>query len=158
MPSNRSQSSQKSIEQEGRVLLAIEAIQKDQIASVREAARRFNVPEATLRRRLAGHTNRHDTRANNHKLTETEEYTLLQWILSMDSRGAAPSPTAVREIANILLAQRGQIPLEYVGQKWAYNFTQRQPEIKGRYSRRYDYQRAKNEDPVIIQQWFYLVQ
>lgn len=158
MPPNRSQSSQKSIEQEGRVLLAIEAIQKYQITSVREAARRFSVPEATLRRRLAGHTNRHDTRANNHKLTETEEYTLLQWILSMDSRGAAPSPTAVREIANILLAQRGQTPLETVGQKWAYNFTQRQPEIKGRYSRRYDYQRAKNEDPTIIQQWFNLVQ
>ena len=76
-------------------MLAIEAIQKDQIASVREAACRFSMPEATLRRRLAGHTNRHDTRANNHKLTETEEYTLLQWILSMDSHGAAPSPTAV---------------------------------------------------------------
>ena len=119
-------------------MLATEAIQKHQITSVRETARRFSVPEATVRCRLAGYTNRHDTRANNHNLTETEEYTLLQWILSMDSRGAAPSP-AVREKTNILLAQRGQIPLETDGQKWAYNLTQRQPEIKGRHSCRYDY-------------------
>ena len=75
----------------------------------------------------------------------------------MDPRGAAPSSTAVREIANILLAQRGQSPLETVGQKQAYNFTRRQSEIKGRYSRRYGYQRAKNETPAIIQQWFNLL-
>lgn len=75
------------------------------------------MPRATLCRRLAGHTNRHDTRTNNHELNKTGEFTLLQWILSMDPRGAAPSSTAVREIANILLAQRGQSPLETVGQK-----------------------------------------
>lgn len=39
MPPNRSQCSQKSIKKEDRVLLAIKAIQKNQIVSVREAAR-----------------------------------------------------------------------------------------------------------------------
>lgn len=59
------------------------------------------------------------------------------------SHGAAPRPTAVRETANILLSQRNRTPPQAVGQKWAYNFTQRQPGIKGPYRRRYDYQRAK---------------
>jgi hypothetical protein len=33
----------------------------------------------------------------------------------MDSRGAAPRPSTVREIANILLAARGTNPLLTVG-------------------------------------------
>ena len=44
--------SQALVEQEGRVLLALSAINKSQIPTVRQAARRFQVPESTLRRRL----------------------------------------------------------------------------------------------------------
>ena len=58
MPPIRTQSSQKRTEQEGRVLLAIQAIQKQEIRAIREAARIFEVPETTLRRRLNGSTNR----------------------------------------------------------------------------------------------------
>ena len=54
MPPIRTQSSQKRTEQEGRILLAIQAIQKQEILSIREAARQFNVPYTTLRRRLNG--------------------------------------------------------------------------------------------------------
>jgi hypothetical protein len=58
-------------------------------------------------------------------------------------------------MANILLAERGG---GVVGTKWVYNYTKRHDEIKSRYSRRYDYQRAKCEDPRIIEPWFELVQ
>ncbi|RJE16844.1 Pogo transposable element, partial [Aspergillus sclerotialis] len=92
MPPIRSRTSRNSVEQEGRLLLAISAIQKKEIAAIREAARRFNVPKSTLRTRLRGAINRAETRANNHKLTEIEEDSLIQWILSMDQRGAAPRP------------------------------------------------------------------
>ena len=95
MPPIRSRSSRNSIEQEGRILLAIQAINKQEITSVQEAANQFNVPRTTLRRRLAGCTNRHESRANSHKLTQIEEESLLKWILSMDSRGAAPRPATV---------------------------------------------------------------
>ncbi|OJJ65627.1 hypothetical protein ASPBRDRAFT_139700, partial [Aspergillus brasiliensis CBS 101740] len=47
-------SSKTAVEQEGRILLAIESIQKDQVASIREAAHVFNIPRTTLRARLAG--------------------------------------------------------------------------------------------------------
>ena len=91
------------MEREGRILLAIQAIKRQEISALREAARRFDVPESTLRTRLRGTTFRAETRANNYKLSETEEESLEKWILSMDLRGAAPRPSIVREIADLLL-------------------------------------------------------
>ena len=76
----------------------------------------------------------------------------------MDSRGAAPTPATVRDMANLLLSKRGTIPIKTVGEKWVYNFTQRTPELQSRFSCRYDYQRAKQEDPKVIQEWFNTIQ
>lgn len=56
---------------------------------MREAARRFDFPLTSLHHRLNGRTNRAETRANNHKLTQNEEISLKQWILDMDSGGVA---------------------------------------------------------------------
>jgi hypothetical protein len=158
MPPIRQQTSRNSIEQEGRISLAISAIQKQEISTISEAARRFEVPRTTLRDRLHGKTFRSETRANNHKLTQTEEESLLRWILSMDLRGAAPRPTAVGEMANLLLAKRGETPIQTVGKLWVSNFVKRHDELKTRFSRRYDYRRAQNEDPKVIREWFDCVQ
>ena len=158
MPPIRSQSSSNSAEQEGRVLLAIEAFKKKEISSIREVARVFNIPRSTLQDRLRGHQNRAICRANSHKLTEYEEESLQRWVLSMDSRGSAPRPSTVREMANLLLQQRGTTPVISVGEKWVYNFVKRHPLLSSRFSRRYNYERAKCEDPKIIQGWFDLVQ
>jgi hypothetical protein len=116
------------------------------------------VPRSTLQRRLAGNSFRPETRANNHKSTEVEEETLQKWILSLDDRGAAPRPTTVREIANLLLEARGTTPVQTVGEKWVYNFMKRHPKLSTQFSRRYNYERAKCEDPKIIGEWFHLVQ
>ncbi|KAL2885558.1 hypothetical protein HOO65_070020 [Ceratocystis lukuohia] len=45
-----------------------------------------------------------------------------------------------------------------VAKCWASNFVKRQPDLKTRFNRRYDYQRAKCEDPTIIHDWFRLVE
>ena len=45
-----------------------------------------------------------------------------------------------------------------VSKLWAYNFVKRQPELRTRYTRRYDYQRAKCKDPKVVGEWFALVQ
>jgi transposase len=155
MPPKRAQSSQNSVEQEGRLLLAIQAIKKEEISSIRDAANRFQVPRSTLQRRLRGTSNRAESRANNHKLTQIDEDSLKQWILSMDQRGASPRPTTVQEMANILLAAQGT---DRVGKNWVSNFLRRTPELKSRFSRRYDYQRAKQEDPKVIREWFDIVE
>jgi hypothetical protein len=116
MPPIRTQSSQKRTEQEGRILLAIQAIHKQEFTTLRGAARYFNVPESTLRMRLNGVQNRTFSGANNLKLTEIEEESLQKWIISIDSRAAAPRPSTIREMADLLLAARGSTPVISVGQ------------------------------------------
>ncbi|EKV11594.1 hypothetical protein PDIG_49500 [Penicillium digitatum PHI26] len=158
MPPIRTQSSRNSIEQEGRILLAIQAFKNQEISSIREVARRFNVPRSTLSTRLNGIQHRAISRANSHKLTGSEEESLQKWILPMDSRGSAPQPSMVREMADHLLQKRGTTPVLSVGEKWVYNFVKRHPLLSPRFSKRYNYERAKCEDPKIIGEWFDLVQ
>ena len=150
--------SKESEDKEGRIQLAISALKKSQIQSVRQAACTFQVSETTLRRRLHGITTRSERRANSHKLTQNEEESLVQWILSLDRRGAAPRPAHIQEMADILLSKRGHTTTTTVGDKWVYNFVKRHDMLKSRFSRRYNYQRAKCEDPKIIKEWFDCVQ
>ena len=63
-----SQSSRNSTEREGRDLSAVQAIKKQEISTICEAARRFNVPKSTLLTRLQGVQNRANSRANSHGL------------------------------------------------------------------------------------------
>ncbi|KAM6508252.1 hypothetical protein FALCPG4_18988 [Fusarium falciforme] len=58
-------------------------------------------------------------------------------------------------MANLLLADRDASP---VGKRWASNFVKRHKELKTRFFRKYDYQRAKCEDPTIIRNWFRLLE
>ncbi|KAI9041941.1 Pogo transposable element [Aspergillus affinis] len=158
MPPKARQNPGNSAQQEGRILLAICALKKQEIRSIREAARVFHISFETLRRRLNGTTSRSEIRANGHKMTQNEEESLVQWILSLDRRGAPPRPSHIREMANILLAQRGTTPVQSVGENWVTKFIKRQDRLKTRYTRHYDYRRAKCEDPQIIQVWFNCVQ
>ena len=91
MPPNQVRLRQDSIQQEGRLLLAIQAIKSKEISSIRRAADQFHVNRYTLTRRLRGTINRAESRANSHKLTEIEEELLQQRILSLDRRRAAPT-------------------------------------------------------------------
>ena len=145
------------VHQEGRITLAIEALNQGHCKSVRAAAELFDVPRSTLQYRINKHPARRDTRPASCKLTETEESTLVQWILSMDERGLPPSSDIVRQMANLLLQKRSQNQRDTVGRLWVYNFVRRQEVLKSRYNRKYDYQRAKCEDPMTIRDWFRLV-
>jgi hypothetical protein len=60
----------------------------------------------------------------------------------------------VKEMADLLVAKRGALP---VGKHWTDRFVARRSELCTRFSRRYDYQRAKQEDPVVLGAWFRLV-
>ncbi|KAJ6258548.1 hypothetical protein Dda_6592 [Drechslerella dactyloides] len=61
-------------------------------------------------------------------------------------------------MANQLLSTRSDDSTRRVGKKWAGNFVKRRPELQTRLSRKYDYQRAKCEDPALISKWFQLVE
>ena len=104
---------------EANIVLAILALKGRQIRNVYQAAAMYNVPESTLRSRLAGITSRRDCQANSKKLTDHEEETIIQHVLDLDSRGFPPSLNDVRYMANKLLAERGAQP---IGMRWPQNF------------------------------------
>ncbi|KAJ0129784.1 Early endosome antigen 1 [Fusarium oxysporum f. sp. albedinis] len=138
-----------------RILLALQAIQNNPKLKVRRAADIYKVNRCTLQRRHNGIQSRRDYIPKSRRLSNLEEQIIVEFILDLDSRGFPSRLRFVEEMANSLLADRNASP---VGKRWAHNFVKRQPELKTRLFRRYDYQRAKCEDPTIIRGWFRLIQ
>jgi hypothetical protein len=151
MPPIRKKDPLKSAQIEGKIQLAISDLKNGRISTIREATRIYDIPRTTLRDRLKGIEYKGEQRANNHKLTQFEEESLVKWVLDLDRRGLPPRHSLVREMANHLLSQHGD---QQVGEKWVYNLIQRRPEIESKFSRKYNYERAKCEDPKIIQEHF----
>ena len=139
---------------EARVILALEAIRNDEKLSLRAAAKVYSVPYTTLYHRRAGMPARRDTTPNSRQLTDSEEKAIVQYVLELVARSFPPRLHGVEDMANQLLRVRDAPP---VGKLWAHNFVKRQPELRTRWTRRYDYQRAKCEDPKVIGEWFALV-
>jgi DDE superfamily endonuclease/Tc5 transposase DNA-binding domain len=139
---------------EGRLLLAKEAIEQGQIQSIRAAADAYDVAPSTLSSNIRGVPLRSDCIPNCRKLSLCEEEAIVQYILDLDSRGFPPRPQDVREMADLLLAERDASP---VGKNWPTNFINRRSEIQSKFNRKYDYKRALCEDLVVIGEWFRLV-
>jgi hypothetical protein len=89
------------------------------------------------------------------RLLMTEEETIVDYILDLDWRGFPLRLSDVKDLANSLLAARN---CELVSQSWAKTFVKRRPELKTKFSRKYNYKRALCEDPELMQGWFRLVQ
>ena len=83
MPPIRNKNKRNSLEIEGRIELAIAALKKKEISSIRKAAKLYDVPRSTLTYRLKGRPSHTILRANSHRLTEAEEDLLVQWVLGL---------------------------------------------------------------------------
>ena len=92
---------------EGRISLALHAYATNQCKSLSAAATLYGVPRKTLFRRNSGIRSRRETRPAACKLTQNEEEVVLQRILDLDEQGFLPQLTIVRDIANIVLSNRG---------------------------------------------------
>jgi CMP-N-acetylneuraminic acid synthetase len=92
-----------STQKEGRIALAIQAFKQGQFKSLLAATQAYDVPYSTVYERVNGHPARRDLRPPNQKLTDTEESTLVQWILSIDERGLLLRADSVQQMANLLL-------------------------------------------------------
>ena len=140
---------------ESRVILALEAIRTGSKLSIRAVAKIYNVPATTIRRRRDGYIVRRDNMPNSRKMVDLEESCIVRYILELDSQGFPPRISHVEDMANRLLNQRDA---PRVGKNWTSNFIRRHPELKTRFTRKYDYQRALCEDSTLICGWFTLVQ
>jgi hypothetical protein len=154
MPPKPCQTTRNLVEQEGRIQLAISALRKKEISSVQRAAEIFNVPRSTLRGWLNGCQYRIEKRNHNHRLSPTQEDSLVEWILSRDQHGVPPRPSYVQEMANILLQADNPSGFKPIGKNWVSIFTNQRDEIKTQYARRYNHSRAQCEDLKIIKGWF----
>ncbi|EED21956.1 transposon, putative [Talaromyces stipitatus ATCC 10500] len=151
MPPIRKKDPLKSAQIEGKIQLAISDLKNGRISNIREATRIYDIPRTTLRDRLKGIEYKGEKRANHHKLTQSEEDSLVKWVLDLDRRGLPPRHSLVREMVNYLLQQHGK---SQVGKNWVTNLIKRRPEIDSKFARKYNYERAKCEDPKIIQEHF----
>jgi transcriptional regulator with XRE-family HTH domain len=141
--------------QEARIILAIEAIRTSKKLSIRKAAKIYNISHSTLSHRIAGRTSVYDYRLIATKLSELEEEVLVQYIIELDNRGFGPRLAGVEDIANYMLKSREG---KRVRKLWAHRFVRRRQELKTRFNRVYDFQRALCEDPKLIRDWFRLFQ
>ena len=139
---------------ERKIQLALQAMRTNQKLSLRKAAKIFKAPKSTLHQRIRGRGARADTTPNSRNLTAIEEETIVREILDRDSQVFPPRYCDVEDMANRLRAARDASP---VGQRWASNFVKRQEQLRTRFTRPYDYQRALCEDPKVIEDWFRLV-
>ena len=101
----------------------------------------------TLKCRINGRVCRADTLANGRNLNYNEEALLTEWILDLASRGFLPRKWIVEDTANIILLLKNK---KLVGKKWFQRYIERTPEVQIAQSKKYDYQRAKQEDPEVI--------
>lgn len=143
-----------STSRENRLFLALQTFKNGNQQSVRSIANIYNVNEATLRAQLKGRQSRRALPANSRKLTDLEESVLVQEIIDLDSRAFPPRLHGVEDMANRLLTEHDA---PCVGPCWASNFVKRQPQLQTRFTRKYDYQRARCEDPTIIMDWLRLI-
>jgi hypothetical protein len=90
MPPIRKKDPLKSAQIEGKIQLAISDLKNGRISNIREATRIYEIPRTTLRDRLKGIEYKGEKRANNHKLTQFEEESLVKWVLDLDRRGFPP--------------------------------------------------------------------
>jgi hypothetical protein len=67
-----------SMQQEGRIALAIDALKQGHFTGVRGATKAYDIVRSTLRNRIKGRPARRDSVPTNQKLTTTKESTLVQ--------------------------------------------------------------------------------
>ena len=134
--------------------MALDAFKKGHFKLQRAAALAFDIPETSLRRRRGGIASRSQKTANCWKLSTTEESTLSTWILDMSQCGLPLQMSTVQHLAHLLLSACLPNQPTTIGENWVNCYIQHHPELESKYTQKYDYQRAKCEDPELIQSWF----
>jgi hypothetical protein len=105
MPSKSRKSSQNLVKHEGRIQPAIQYFQSREIQNITRLPKLFDVPRGTLQDRLKGRHFQPELRNHLHRLTGTQEESLLKWIETRGKRGAALRPSHVRQMADKILKE-----------------------------------------------------
>jgi len=96
---------------EAKIILALQALEKDEKLSVRATAKIYRVARKTLGHRRAGKPTRRDIPANSRNLTDLEEQTIVQYVVELYTRAFPPRLGGIEDIANQLLHVRDAPPI-----------------------------------------------
>jgi hypothetical protein len=106
-------------EKQARVILALEALKRNEKLSIRAAARLYNIPATTLSDQRAGRPALSDTVPSSKNLTQLEEEAVVVYIIELSEYTFPPRLYSIEDIANHLLYIRGVPP---IGKLWVYRF------------------------------------
>lgn len=104
--------------------------------SIREAARRYGICHQTLTARYHGRQTRQGSHAEQQQLPPAQEQVLKKWVKSLALRGIPLSPSSLNHYASVITGKP-------VGERWAYNFRKRHPDLKARWTTTLECCRAK---------------
>lgn len=133
---------------------ALHALESDPNLSVNAAAKAYNVPRTTLRRRRTGGTNRQISHEQEQRLSPPQEEFLADWILEQDSQGYPPSHTRAREMATRVLRSNGDT--RRLGKDWIQKFIRRNPRVASVIGRRIDASRIDGTSQEALQDFYTL--
>lgn len=134
-------------------------LHKGQFQSRTTCVKAFVVPKRTFMTRLKGTTSCHEMPANSRKLSHLDEETLKNGSLIWINVACVYGHQNVRHLAQLLLSARLRPSQDALfNERWVPLFIQRHPELRCKYTRQYDYQRVKCEDPGSIKGWLDCVQ
>ena len=129
---------------------------KDKGIPIRTAARRYEVPEATLRHRLSGYVNPEAVKSGPAPLfKEEEEADLVNHLKLMAKVGYGYSRSEVIDIATNYAIHKELRDSEHpLSTKWYKNFMTRWPDLKIVKPRSLEMQRAKASSEVNVQNYY----
>jgi hypothetical protein len=96
---------------EAKIILALQALEKDKKLSVRATAKTYRVAQKTLERRRASKPIWRDIPANLYNLTDLEEQTIVQYMIELSICIFPPRLYNVKDIANYLQRKRNMPPI-----------------------------------------------
>ncbi|THY13395.1 hypothetical protein D6D01_08363 [Aureobasidium pullulans] len=134
------------------IQLALAEYNQGLFPSIRATSRAHNVPERTLRRRLAGTQDRRTAHAHEQRLLPTQEAFLVEWILEQEAQGFPPSHARAREMATRILRMNGDTrPL---GKRWLQKFIRDTPSVASVIGRPIEAARVNRTHPNAIQEFY----
>ena len=143
---------------EHRLTLAQEAVANHTAGSVLDAAKQFDVPRTTLQDRLHGITSHREAQERRQRLPPAAEKALQWMIIRLIEQGHPPRYSTIRELAFGWI-QTNSATSQYIqplGVNWHEGFMARHPDLRAKWSRAIDQQRAFTNNPSLIYHWFQL--
>jgi|SRR5882757_3329106 len=136
-----------------------EALASNEVLSVREAARRFNVPKTSLQERINGRRSILESNAERSWLDDTESKVIVDELIRSAAQGFPDTKHHLRRRVNAVIQDKLGDPSFHVGEKWVDRWLEKWGKWLSTYWSTSLYTvRAKALNPEVIEDYFQKVQ